>query len=529
MDEVTRLALAARDGDRDALADFIGATQAEVWRFVAHQVGETDADDVTQDVYVRAWRSLPTFRQEASARTWLLAIARRAGVDALRRRGRHQRLAERLGRAPAPTAAPDPTSTHAITALVDTLDTERREAFVLTQLLGCSYDETAEICGVPVGTIRSRVARARCRSRRGAPRRRGGMMRLARVGLALLLGIGTVVVAADPAGAHGVAGIQPSNFATEVRTIVPAERGLTVEAVDLGNKLQLDNRTGRDVTVLGYDNEPYLRVGPAGVFQNDRSPAVYLNRTRTGNVTVPRSADPSAPPQWRKIGDGTTVRWHDHRAHWLAATNPPEVQSNPGARHLVQRWTVTLVRDGTRIAVHGDVVWIPGPSPWGFVAVAVALAAGLVALGVTRFDRTVVAVALAAMLVGETADVLGSWEGTTVSGVTKLAASAYALGGMAVGVLALVWVLRRGVRAAAPLLLLTGLFLALAGGLADVTVLYRSQLPTTLPDTWARLEVATVIGLGVGVAIIGALRLRATPHRVRRATPTSPAVPVTAR
>ena len=138
------------------------------------------------------------------------------------------------------------------------------------------------------------------------------------------------------------------------------------------------------------------------------------------------------------------------------------------------------------------------------------------------------AAALAAMLVGETAHVLGSWEGTTVSGVTKLAASAYALGGIAVGALALVWVLRRGVRAAAPLLLLTGLFLALAGGLADVTVLYRSQLPTTLPDTWARLEVAAVIGLGVGVAILGAVRLRATPHRIRKTTPASPAVPVTA-
>jgi hypothetical protein len=354
------------------------------------------------------------------------------------------------------------------------------------------------------------------------------MIRLGRACLALALGVGTVLVAADPAGAHGVAGIQPSNFATEVLTIVPAVRGLSVHSVDLGNKLQVDNHTSRDVIVLGYDNEPYLRVGPGGVYQNDRSPAVYLNRTRTGNVSVPRSADSNAAPQWHKIGDGTTVRWHDHRAHWLASTNPPEVQRDPGGRHLVQRWTVTLVRDGTRIAVHGEVVWIPGPSPWGWVALAGAFAAGLVALGLTRFDRAVVATALTAMLVGETAHVLGSWEGTTVGGVTKLAASAYALGGMAVGALALVWVLRRGVRAAAPLLLLTGLFLALAGGLADVTVLYRSQLPTTLPGAWARLEVAAVIGLGAGVAILGALRLRATPHRVRKTTPAGQAVPVSA-
>ena len=161
MDELTRLALAARDGDRDALRAFVERSQAEVWRFVAHQVGPTDADDVTQDVYVRAWRALPAFRLEASARTWLLAIARRAGVDALRSRGRRQRLTERLGGAPLAPAVPDPASAHAVTALVDSLDTERCEAFVLTQLLGCSYEETAQICGVPVGTIRSRVARAR--------------------------------------------------------------------------------------------------------------------------------------------------------------------------------------------------------------------------------------------------------------------------------------------------------------------------------------------------------------------------------
>ena len=45
--------------------------------------------------------------------------------------------------------------------LLDTLEPDRRAAFVLTQILGCSYEETAQICGCPIGTIRSRVARAR--------------------------------------------------------------------------------------------------------------------------------------------------------------------------------------------------------------------------------------------------------------------------------------------------------------------------------------------------------------------------------
>jgi RNA polymerase sigma-70 factor, ECF subfamily len=161
VDELTGLLLAARDGDRPALASFVRRSQADVWRFVAHRVGPADADDVTQDVYVRAWRALPAFRHDATARTWLLAIARRACVDTLRRRTRRLRLTQRLDARPARDPNPDPGSAHVVEDLVDRLDADRRDAFVLTQLLGCSYEEAAAVCAVPVGTIRSRVARAR--------------------------------------------------------------------------------------------------------------------------------------------------------------------------------------------------------------------------------------------------------------------------------------------------------------------------------------------------------------------------------
>lgn len=163
-DDLTRLLLAARDGDRLALAGAIRASQAEVWRLALHLVGADEADDATQDTYVRAWRSLPRFRGDSSGRTWLLAIARRACVDAVRRKVRERRLTGRLraeaaGRAG--TAGIDPTLVHGLDELVEVLDSERREAFVLTQVVGCSYSEAAAVCGVPVGTIRSRVARAR--------------------------------------------------------------------------------------------------------------------------------------------------------------------------------------------------------------------------------------------------------------------------------------------------------------------------------------------------------------------------------
>lgn len=164
IDELTRLLVEAREGDRVALAAAIRASQGEVWRLAAHLVGADAADDVTQDTFVRAWRSLPGFRAEASGRTWLLVIARRACADAVRSRMRRRGLAARLTdrfETSAGGVTGDDSGRHALDDLVAALEPGRREALVLTQIVGCSYVEAAEICGVPVGTIRSRVARAR--------------------------------------------------------------------------------------------------------------------------------------------------------------------------------------------------------------------------------------------------------------------------------------------------------------------------------------------------------------------------------
>ncbi|NES16848.1 MULTISPECIES: sigma-70 family RNA polymerase sigma factor [Micromonospora] len=161
-DRVTEWALAAGTGDRAAQAAFVRSTQAEVWRFTAALVDPDSADDLTQETYLRAFRALPGFEGRASARTWLLGIARRACADHLRTVVRRRRLDERLAaHAATERPYPDPAGQLGATDLVRRLPSERRGAFVLTQLLGLSYAEAAEVEGVPVGTIRSRVARAR--------------------------------------------------------------------------------------------------------------------------------------------------------------------------------------------------------------------------------------------------------------------------------------------------------------------------------------------------------------------------------
>jgi len=158
MDPVTRTAAMAGSGDQRAMVRFVRLTQADVWRLCQYLGSGFDPDDLTQETYERALRSLPRFRAESSARTWLLGIARRVCADHVRRAGRERAAVARLVE---DGAASDPAERVALDDLLAGLEDDRRTAFVLTQVLGLAYSEAAEAVGCPVGTIRSRVARAR--------------------------------------------------------------------------------------------------------------------------------------------------------------------------------------------------------------------------------------------------------------------------------------------------------------------------------------------------------------------------------
>ena len=162
-DELTRLAKAAAGGDTDALSELVRSTQGDVWRFIAHLAGVQVADDLTQETYLRALRSLPTFGHRAPVRVWLLAIARHVVATHFEQAAREKRRRQRFVAQPADPPGGDPGEALALTDLIDSLGREHRDAFVLTQVLGLSYADAATACGCPVGTIRSRVARARDR------------------------------------------------------------------------------------------------------------------------------------------------------------------------------------------------------------------------------------------------------------------------------------------------------------------------------------------------------------------------------
>jgi hypothetical protein len=323
--------------------------------------------------------------------------------------------------------------------------------------------------------------------------------------------VALLLVTAAPAGAHGLGGLTPTNYETQLQGVTPRVPGLEVEVVDLGTKVQLTNRTQHDVVVLGYDGEPYLRVGPRGVFENVRSPATYLNRSTTITGAPPKQADAKAAPVWRRVGGGDTARWHDHRAHFMGQNDPPEVARDPGQRRVVDNFEIPMRTGATAVVAHGQIIYVPPPSPWPWVIGSLVLAVIVFALARTRAWRTVFAVTLALLAVTEIVHVVGLWGGSTASTGTKFVESAYSVGGILLAVVGLVWMKRKGVEAAVPLVLVATIFLFVAGGLADVTTLGHSQIPSTFSAAFARVLVTLTLGLGAGLAAAAALRLRPPP------------------
>jgi RNA polymerase sigma-70 factor, ECF subfamily len=178
--DYTFLLLQAGNGNLDAFDELVRLTQVDLQRFVRSFVGADEAGDVAQETFLRAWRSASTFTGSSNAKTWLFGVARHVVADHQRRHARRNRIRRFVSLSTGATADNgsgfdgrqralhlDPEDGHrfdelsALGSLVDQLEPERREAFVLTQIAGFSYAEVAEICAVPIGTVRSRVARAR--------------------------------------------------------------------------------------------------------------------------------------------------------------------------------------------------------------------------------------------------------------------------------------------------------------------------------------------------------------------------------
>jgi hypothetical protein len=150
--------------------------------------------------------------------------------------------------------------------------------------------------------------------------------------------------------------------------------GLTAEVLNGDDRLLLVNEGPRTVVVEGYDDEPYARLRADGVVEvNRRSPATYLNDDRFGQVDVPATADPQAPPRWRTVGRGGRFEFHDHRIHWMAGSVPPQVRDDRSERQKVNDWTVPIRAEGSGAGAVTGTLWWQGSGGGAPVAMFVAL------------------------------------------------------------------------------------------------------------------------------------------------------------
>lgn len=311
---------------------------------------------------------------------------------------------------------------------------------------------------------------------------------------------GVVLMAtAGPAAAHGLGGPGATDQRVEVSGVRPELTGVRVRTIDLGTRIEVTNRGRAAIVVLGYEGEPYLRVGPRGVEVNRRSPATFLNRTATPSARPPRRLDASAAPEWSRIATTPTARWHDHRAHWMG---------RGPVRDLA--WSIPLRSARGAAEIRGTITPEAAPSPWPWITIALGLLVVLVLGGRTRRWPTALACGLALLAASETVHLAGAWGIWTTSVPRRLLGAAPSIVAVAtcIGALALLAARRSRPDAATPLALLAGVFTALAGGLADLPTVTHAIVPSTLGPGTVRATVAIALGAGAGVSVVAAAHLR---------------------
>jgi hypothetical protein len=170
------------------------------------------------------------------------------------------------------------------------------------------------------------------------------------------------------------------NYRSQVRTITPAIAGVEAQVLNYDDRIELRNEGDETVVVEGYRGEPYLRFRPDGLVEvNRRSPAAYLNEDRFAKVSVPRSADPAAPPEWEVVSRTGSYDWHDHRIHWMAASPPERVRGDEETRTKIFDWKLPVAAAGHRSLIRGSLVWV-GKDSGGFpLAAALSLGAAVLA------------------------------------------------------------------------------------------------------------------------------------------------------
>jgi len=159
-------------GDADAFGVLVARHRDRLWGLALRTLGDREeAADAVQDALVSAYRRAHTYRGDAAVTTWLHRIVVNACLDRVRRRKarptqplpEHEEQSEVMGRSPVVDPAEQTEQRSLVMAALARLSDEHRRAVVLVDMEGYSVDEAARLLGCPVGTVKSRCARARAK------------------------------------------------------------------------------------------------------------------------------------------------------------------------------------------------------------------------------------------------------------------------------------------------------------------------------------------------------------------------------
>ena len=316
----------------------------------------------------------------------------------------------------------------------------------------------------------------------------------------------TMLVATAPAALADAAG--PTDYRTDIVAVEPASAPIKVEMIGGDSFLSLEQLEPVEVIVLGYQAEPYLRFDPDGtVYENRRSPAVWLNQERYGTEELPAFADAEARPEWFEVAANGRYSWHDHRSHWMNPQPPPSAE--PGDQVLEA--TVPLRVDGETVTITVASFLLDGPSPLSaIVGVGLGLAATAAVWRANRMSQ-----ALIALLAAGAATLFGTVAYRSVPSETEPSQLLWLLPTIAL-VAPLVVIVARNHTATT--VYLDGLLVAagctLAGwGFFRFDALQRALIPSDTPASLDRVVIATALGAGAILALRGFAGL-ARPERL---------------
>ena len=175
------------------------------------------------------------------------------------------------------------------------------------------------------------------------------------------------------------------NYRSLVTSVTPTVKGVDVSVLNFDDRLLMHNTSGKDVTIYDYQDppKPYAQLLADGTVQvNTNSEAYYLNEDRLGESSVPTGL--GAEPKWKQLSKSSRFEWHDHRAHWMGKSDPPNLKDK-GVKTKIDDWTVPIEVAGSKGTITGTLTWVPLDEGGLPLAAIFAFAALLIVLSLAVF------------------------------------------------------------------------------------------------------------------------------------------------